>query len=463
MRNREEDLSHREHSVLLIIAGRIEGESLRHHLVSSGFDVDQSRSVAAGLDRMSSHWYDAVVLDWQILQPERVGAGGSETWARLVSHAASRTLGIVALVESGTDAPAEIGHAGAVAITRKAAEEPQALKEAVARIIERRSAEPVAEKPAVIEDFLFGGSAAIRDVFNQVRLVARRDTTVLITGETGTGKERVSRAIHRFSGRGKMEMISINCGGIPATLLEDELFGHVKGAFTDARSARIGRFEQANGSTIFLDEIGDLPLELQPKLLRVLQEREIHRIGGVEPVQLDARVIAATNVDLWKRVEEGRFREDLYYRINVYHIHLPPLRQRVEDIPLFIRHFLEKLCRRDGLAPKRLRAAAEAELMKRAWRGNIRELENAVEIAVIRSQERTELTEQDFPQLREAARAGASHVAAQSRDFKALVTQYERDLILRTLELTQGNKNRAAQMLRMKRTTLIEKLKRFEM
>jgi DNA-binding NtrC family response regulator len=227
---------------------------------------------------------------------------------------------------------------------------------------------------------------------------------------------------------------------------------------------RIGRFEQANRSTIFLDEIGDLPLELQPKLLRVLQEREIHRIGGVETVQLDVRVIAATNIDLWKRVEEDRFREDLFYRINVYHIHLPPLRERTEDIPLFIRHFLEKLCRRDGLPPKRLKTSAEAELMSRPWRGNIRELENAVEIAVIRSQDRTELTEHDFPQSREMVvqQPPLSRPGDNRLDFKTLVTRYERELILRTLDQTQGNKNRAAQMLRMKRTTLIEKLKRFE-
>jgi transcriptional regulator with GAF, ATPase, and Fis domain len=322
----------------------------------------------------------------------------------------------------------------------------------------------------VIEDYLFGASDAIRDVFEQVRLVARRDTTVLITGETGTGKERVSRAIHRLSSRREMEMVSINCGGIPATLLEDEFFGHVKGAFTDARQARIGRFEQAHGSTIFLDEIGDLPFELQPKLLRVLQEREIHRIGGVEAVQLDVRVIAATNVDLWKRVEQGRFREDLFYRINVFHVHLPPMRERTEDIPLFIRYFLEKLCRRDGLPAKRLRPSAEAELIKRPWRGNIRELENAVEIAVIRSQDRAELIEQDFPASREAVSNNGDwplpvpvlKPAGTDLDFKAMVTRYERDLILRTLELTNGNKNKAAQMLRLKRTTLIEKLKRFE-
>jgi len=259
-------------------------------------------------------------------------------------------------------------------------------------------------------------------------------------------------------------MVTVNCGGIPATLLEDEFFGHVKGAFTDARQMRVGRFEQANRSTIFLDEIGDLPLELQPKLLRVLQEREIHRIGGVEAVQLDVRVIAATNIDLWKRVEEGRFREDLFYRINVFHVHLPPLRQRVEDIPLFVRHFLEKLCRRDGLPVKRLLASAEAELMRRPWRGNIRELENAVEIAVIRSQDRIDLTEHDFPQSREMVNqpAAVTRNGDCNSDFKTMVTRYERELIVRTLAQTQGNKNKAAQMLGMKRTTLIEKLKRFE-
>ena len=448
-----------EHTVLLIVAGRMQAESLRYQLVSRGFDVDLARSVTAGLNRMAARAYDVVALDWQTLEVEYLGADRMQVWARLAREAKR----IVALVDSEESATGEIAQAGALCLARTAAAEADALAAAVARAIGSSVAEPAADKPAapVIEDFLFGGSEAIRRVFDQVRLVARRDTTVLITGETGTGKERASRAIHRFSARGKMEMVSINCGGVPATLLEDEFFGHVKGAFTDARAMRIGRFEQANGSTIFLDEIGDLPLELQPKLLRVLQEREIHRIGGVEAVQLDVRVIAATNVDLWKRVEQGRFREDLYYRINVYHIHLPPLRERVEDIPLFVRHFLEKLCRRDGLTPKRLKPSAEAELMKRPWRGNIRELENAVEIAVIRSQDRTELTEHDFPQSREQA-AAAARPDGQTLDFKALVNQYERDLILRTLDLTQGNKNKAAQMLGMKRTTLIEKLKRFE-
>ncbi|MBI3697744.1 MAG: sigma-54-dependent Fis family transcriptional regulator [Acidobacteria bacterium] len=311
-------------------------------------------------------------------------------------------------------------------------------------------------------DLLLGRSPAMERVLDQVRLVAPKNTTVLITGETGTGKERVSRAIHLFSSRRKVPMISVNCGGIPATLLEDEFFGHVKGAFTDAHQARVGRFEQAHRGTIFLDEIGDLPLELQPKLLRVLQEREIHRVGAVESIQLDVRVIAATNVDLWSRVNQGHFREDLYYRINVFPIHLPPLRERREDIPLFVAHFLNKFCRRDHLAPKRLKAGAEAELMSRPWLGNIRELENAVEIAVIRSQDREEVDLADFPVPRGPLLSSVSVAAASGAGFRGLVTQFERDLILHVLERTHGNKTQAAQILQLKRTTLVEKLKKFE-
>jgi transcriptional regulator with GAF, ATPase, and Fis domain len=490
MRNRSDDLSESfiapddpgpeaRYSILLIVAGKMQGENLRYQLVCRGFEADLERSVSRVFGRPARVTYDAIILDWQTLEVEYAGAGRTQAWARLVreSRTAGKAAGLIVLVDSEQDAPPEVGQAGAIAMTRAAAD-PQALADAIGRAIKNGAGQPALpsarEEPdqlsSVIEDFLFGESAAIRSVFEQVRLVARRDTTVLITGETGTGKERISRAIHRFSSRGKMEMVSINCGGIPATLLEDELFGHVKGAFTDARQARIGRFEQADHSTIFLDEIGDLPIELQPKLLRVLQEREIHRIGGVEALQLDVRVIAATNMDLWKRVEEGRFREDLFYRINVYHIHLPPLRERTEDIPLFARYFLDKLCRRDGLAPKRIRPSLEAELIRRPWRGNIRELENAVEIAVIRSEDRAELLEQDFPPSREAVGhtgdwplpVPAPKLTADTLDFKALVNRYERDLILRTLELTQGNKNKAAQILRLKRTTLIEKLKRFD-
>jgi transcriptional regulator with GAF, ATPase, and Fis domain len=316
------------------------------------------------------------------------------------------------------------------------------------------------------EELLIGRGAAIQRVLEQVQLVAPKSTSVLISGETGTGKERVARAIHALSRRRNRALVSVNCGGIPANLLEDEFFGHVKGAFTDAHQPRLGRFEQAHRGTIFLDEIGDLPLELQPKLLRVLQEREIHRVGGVDTIRVDARVIAATNVDLWSRVGEGRFREDLFYRINVFPIELPPLRRRREDVPLFLDFFLDRFCRRDGLPSKHVEPRAEAELMARPWPGNIRELENAVEIAVIRSRDRQWLTIDDFPAPRPAAMnwlaaLSAGH-AGHPADFKQLVSRFERDLITRVLERVHGNKTQAAEMLRLKRTTLVEKLKKLD-
>jgi hypothetical protein len=288
-----------KHTVLLVIAGRMQGESLRYQLVCRGFEVDLARSVSLGLERAGRTSYDAVVLDWQTLEVEYLAASRTEAWLQLVSaaRASGKAVGAVALIAADNFAVEDIERADAIAVLRGAVADPEVLAAAVERAIEQHVPEAAPQEEAVpptgvIENYLFGGSEAIRDVFEQVRLVAGRDTTVLITGETGTGKERVSRAIHRLGARRQMEMVSINCGGIPATLLEDEFFGHVKGAFTDARQARIGRFEQANGSTIFLDEIGDLPFELQPKLLRVLQEREIHRIaaaagahGGYSSVQ----------------------------------------------------------------------------------------------------------------------------------------------------------------------------------
>ena len=306
---------------------------------------------------------------------------------------------------------------------------------------------------------LVGESPVFREALEQIDMVAGRDTTVLITGETGSGKECVARELHRKSQRSGQDMVSVNCTGIPAALLEDEFFGHVRGAFTDAHQDRQGRFEQAHRGTIFLDEIGDLPLELQPKLLRVLQEREFHRVGGVETISADARVIAATNVDLWGQVRDGRYREDLFYRINVFPIHVPPLRARREDIPLFIERFIEKFCKRDRVATKIAPPVVEAELMARSWPGNIRELENAVEMAVIRSRDRQALEVTDFPTPMEAP---GKRIPTQTGDFKDLVSRFELDLIAQVMRRTDGNKTRAADELGIKRTTLVEKLKKLE-
>ena len=339
---------------------------------------------------------------------------------------------------------------------------------AVKPIESKRGTRPLspADRATVSNGMMLGRSEAMRHVLDRVSLVADKQTTVLISGETGTGKELIARALHAAGHRSNHEMVSVNCAGIPSNLLEDEFFGHVKGAFTDAHQNRIGRFEQARGGSIFLDEIGDLPLDLQSKLLRVLQERELHRIGGLETVRVDARVIAATNADLWAGVQDGRFREDLFYRLNVFPVHLPALRERREDIPLFLNHFLELFCRRDGLRPKMIEPTVGAELMARAWLGNIRELENAVEMAVILSGDRAVLGALDFPEprrrrLANGADLGPSH-RGRDRDYKTIVEQFERDLITRMLEQTNGNKTLAAERLKLNRTTLVEKWKKLQ-
>ncbi len=232
---------------------------------------------------------------------------------------------------------------------------------------------------------MVGRSEALREVFDQIRMVAPTDSTVLICGETGTGKELVARAIHRLSARSAHPFVRCTCAAIPAGLLESELFGHEKGSFTDAVAQRIGRFELASRGTIFFDEIGDTPLELQPKLLRVLQEREFERLGSSHTLRSEARLIAATNADLLQMVASKRFRPDLYYRLSVFPIHVPPLRERPADIPLLVRHFARDAARRLNRRVSRIDPAAMDALVAHCWPGNVRELQNLVERAVIRS------------------------------------------------------------------------------
>ncbi|MCL6545890.1 MAG: sigma-54 dependent transcriptional regulator [Bryobacteraceae bacterium] len=313
---------------------------------------------------------------------------------------------------------------------------------------------------------LVGESQAMRDVVEVIRLVGARRCTVLITGETGTGKEVAARALHLAGPRGRKPMVSVNCSALPEHLLEAELFGHVRGAFTGAVQSRTGRFEQADGGTLFLDEIGDLPLELQAKLLRVLQEREFQRLGSSETIRVDVRVIAATNGDLVERVRQGRFREDLFYRLNVVPLTMPPLRERLSDVPLLVQHFLEKVCRLENLPLKRVEPETLRRLCAYSWPGNVRQLENAVEMAVALSGERTVLYPSDFPlpsaveskPLRSAA-APLVSVPDDGLDYEATVGAFERELLEQALRKTGGNKKRAADMLRLKRTTLTAKLR----
>jgi formate hydrogenlyase transcriptional activator len=237
----------------------------------------------------------------------------------------------------------------------------------------------------MIDEGFIGRSRAMRDVFDQTRMVAPTDSTVLICGETGTGKELVARAVHRLSARRAQAFLTCNCAAIPAALLESELFGHEKGAFTGAVTQRIGRFELANRGAIFLDEIGEMPLELQPKLLRVLQEREFERLGSSRTIRAEVRLIAATNVDLPRMVAEKRFRADLYYRLNVFPIEVPPLRERPEDIPVLVRHFVREAGHRMNRRALWISPLAMDALVSHSWPGNIRELQNLIERSVIRS------------------------------------------------------------------------------
>ncbi|MDZ4796841.1 MAG: sigma-54 dependent transcriptional regulator [Bryobacteraceae bacterium] len=319
-------------------------------------------------------------------------------------------------------------------------------------------------------NLLVGQSEGMQRMLDVIRLVAARRSSVLITGETGTGKEVVARAIHQAGGRGHMPFVAVNCSAIPATLIEAELFGHVRGAFTGAAVSRAGRFEQANGGTIFLDEIGDLPLELQAKLLRVLQEREVQRLGSSETTRLNVRVLAATNIDLEQAVEQRLFREDLYYRLNVVPLHIPPLRERTADIPALADHFTARVCHNEGLPLKRLAAGVVDRLRAHPWPGNVRQLEHAIETAVVLSGDRDVVEAGDFPVLRAGTStpAAAASLTAETLvsdkglDFEATVSRLEWSLIQQALALSNGNKARAAELLRMKRTTLLARVRSLE-
>jgi transcriptional regulator with PAS, ATPase and Fis domain len=289
---------------------------------------------------------------------------------------------------------------------------------------------------------------------------------VLITGETGTGKELAARAIHHSSPRRNNRFVAINCSAIPETLLEAELFGHVRGAFTGAVGARQGRLEQANKGTLFLDEVGTMSPALQAKLLRVLQEREFERVGDSHTIKIDVRVIAATHSDLARMVGEGTFREDLYYRLNVIPVHMPPLRERRDDIPLLVQHFLQKLAADSGRSALTVSQDGMRRLMAYGWPGNVRQLENVVERAVTFSGTRTQIELHDFgPEIQQSpASIEATSVMfpEDGLDFDQYIEGIELSLIKRSLERTRGNKRQAAKLLKLKRTTLIEKLKRLD-
>ncbi len=317
-------------------------------------------------------------------------------------------------------------------------------------------------------------SPKMRKLLEQATTIAPFNTTVLVTGDSGTGKELIARTIHEQSSRRERPFVALNCAAIPDQLLEDELFGHVKGAFTGAQNTRAGRFEYAAGGTLLLDEIGDMSLPLQAKLLRVLQEREFEKLGSSRTVKVDVRIIAATSADLQQKIKDGSFRLDLYYRLNVVHLHLPPLRERPEDIRLLAQQLLARFCEGVGLPLKQIADDVWGVLTSYPWPGNVRQLQNVMERAAALTGTATIIQAWDLPQEIQAGEPSGTAPAfplnstllaqpslpVEGVSLDAVVTNLERELLLRSLSQTGGNKMQAAKLLKMKRTTFVEKLKR---
>jgi DNA-binding NtrC family response regulator len=440
-------------------------EAIAERLADHGFIVEQAGSGEQAIERLAEFAFDILITDLRL-----PGIDGR----KVIDAALERYPEIIPIVITGygtvKDAVEAIKQGAADFITKpfqfdallhvlKSALEQRRLKSENAYLRSQ-----LEERYRI--DGLIGQSRVMRDMLQLLETVAATSSTVLITGETGTGKELAARAIHHNSPRRNNRFVAINCSAIPETLLEAELFGHVRGAFTGAVGTRQGRLEQAHKGTLFLDEIGTMSPALQAKLLRVLQEREFERVGDSHTIKIDVRVIAATHSDLTRMVADGTFREDLFYRLNVIPVQLPPLRERREDIPLLVQHFLQKLAAEAGRGAVTISQDALRRLMAYHWPGNIRQLENACERALAFSQGRSQIDVHDLtPDIQnEPAPADSSDVwfPDDGLDFERYIDGVELSLIRRSLERTRGNKRQAAKLLNLKRTTLIEKLKRLE-
>src|SRR5881396_834561 len=461
--------------------------AVAEQLTDRGYHVEQADSGESAVAKLADFAFDIILTDLRL-----PGIDGSA----VVEAAVERYPDIIAIVITGYGTVKDAVEAvrrGAWDFVSKPFQIDELLHALDAALEQRRLKSENAYLRAQLEERyrfegVVGKSRPMARLFQLLETIAATNSTILITGETGTGKEVVARAIHHNSPRRINRFVALNCSAIPETLLEAELFGHVRGAFTGAVGNRQGRLEQAHKGTLFLDEVGTMSPGLQMKLLRVLQEREFERVGDSHTIKVDVRVIAATNGDLSKMVAEGHFREDLFYRLNVIPVELPPLRERKEDIPLLVQHFLEKFQQERNATPpaengpedsagpgisakplpERLTVSQEAmrRLMAYQWPGNVRQLENAIERALAFTSGRSQIDVGDLPvelrQAQEPVPSSAVTLPEDGLDLGLFVANIERELIQRSLERTGGNKGRAARLLNLKRTTLVEKLKRLE-
>jgi two-component system response regulator HydG len=433
-------------------------EALSAGLERRKFDTTWVTSGAEALERIESSQLDCVVTDLRM-----PGIDGLELCERIVTNRPD--IPVIAITAFGSleTAIAAI-RVGAYDFVTKPLDL-EALVVAIERAVQhrfltaevKRLRELVGTSPSFEE--LLGGSPAMKKVHSLLRRIVDTDSSILITGESGTGKEVVAKALHTRGPRSDGPFVAVNCAAMPETLLESELFGHARGAFTDARQTRRGLFVDANGGTLLLDEIGDLPLALQPKLLRALQERCVRPVGGSSEIPFDAHLIATTNRDLESAVEDGRFREDLYFRINVIHVELPPLRARGTDALLLAQHFLRHYAQESGKKITGLSPDTAQRILDYSWPGNVRELQNCIERAVALTQYEL-LSVDDLPEKIRAYRR--SHILVAGDDPSELVPleEVERRYILRVMEAVGDNKTLAAQILGLGRKTLYRKLER---
>jgi len=425
-----------------------------------GYEVEQAESGEAALARLRGESFDLVLTDLAL------GAGASGMEVLRTSREQHPEAPVVMITAHGNEKIAvEAMKAGAHDYVPKPFDNDE-IRLVVRRALERTRLER--ENRLLRErvdrewrfENLIGSGAAMRRVFETVRKAAETDLTVLVRGESGTGKELVAQALHQRSPRRERPFVAVNCAAISRELVESELFGHEKGAFTGADARRVGRFETAHGGTIFLDEIGDMPTETQAKVLRVLQERCFERVGGSKPVEVDVRVVAATHRDLEQEVRAGRFREDLYYRLRVVEIELPPLRERPEDVPALAEHFLGELAGRLDRPKRRLSPEAFARLAAHGWPGNVRELRNVLEqAAVLAAGEAIEESDLNLPAGQECAarRDGATLPFAEAK--RDAVESFERNFLLAALRANGGNVSRTAAAIGMVRQSLQQKIR----
>ena len=445
--------------VLLVDDDAAMCEMLELDLRNRGFAVDWCTTPAEALTRAAQVPYDAVVTDLNLR-----GASGLDVCRELVARDPTLPVIIITAFGSIESAVQAIRLGGYDFITKPFEFDTLALT--LERAVTHKNLQlevnklrrQVAENPPRFAELL-GTSPPMQELFRLLHRVSDTLTTVLITGESGVGKELVARALHQESRRKSGPFVAINCGALPETLLESELFGHMKGAFTDARNDRPGVFREAHGGTLFLDEVGELPVALQPKLLRVLQERMVRPLGANKEIPVDVRIVCATNVDLRDAVEKGRFREDLFYRLDVVHLEVPPLRSRGTDVLLLTSAFLERLGQRDGRAAPRLPPAIASRLLSYEWPGNVRELLNLLE-RVMALSTGDSILEEDLP---ERVRRGGPTITPDAAEPGTVLPleEVEKRYILKVLGLLNGNKRKAAEALGLDRSTLYRKLQSY--